>query len=117
MNGDNDEVAYDDELVERLRDQLIGEADHSEKKMFGGLAFLLAGRMVLAASSQNGLMLRIDPRRSDELLADPRVSLMEMRGRELNGWLRITIDGTVPDADLTRWVDLAVAYTRSLPAK
>lgn len=117
MIGDNDEMAYDDELAERLRDKLIGEADYSEKRMFGGLAFLLDGRMVLAANSQNGLMLRIDPRRSDELLADPRTGLMEMRGRELNGWLRITVDGTVPDVDLTRWVDLAVAYTRSLPPK
>lgn len=108
-------MAYDLELVERLRDRLIGEADYSEKKMFGGLAFLLAGRMVLAAGSQGGLMLRVDPRHSDELLADPRITPQEMRGRELAGWLHVGTDETTTDEDLAGWVDRAVTHTRSLP--
>jgi hypothetical protein len=108
-------VAYDTDMAHRIREVLAREADLTEKPMFGGLAFLLAGHMVVTASRQGGLMLRVDPARADDLLADPRASRMVMRGREMDGWLRVAVDAEADD--LQRWVGVGVDYVRTLPPK
>jgi TfoX/Sxy family transcriptional regulator of competence genes len=109
-------VAYDGELADRLREMLDGEEHLTEKRMFGGLAFLLDGHMALAANSRGELMVRIEPSRADELLARPGVQPMVMRGRPMMGWL--DVDGTdLDDAALQAWVEEGVSYVRSLPPK
>ena len=85
--------------------------------MFGGLAFLVAGNMAVSASSQGGLLLRVDPAQTDALAADVRASRFVMRGREMAGWLRVDIDASTPDDELSRWVQHGVDYARSLPPK
>ncbi len=110
-------MAYDDELAERIREQLAGEAGVSEQKMFGGLAFLIGGNMAIAASGQGGLLVRADPEESDALVATTNARLMEMRGREMRGWLRVDSEDVRTKRELAKWVELGSAYARSLPAK
>ena len=106
-------MAYDEELAARIREQLVGEAGLTEKKMFGGLAFLIGGNMAVAASGQGGLLVRVDPGESDELVASTDARPMEMRGREMAGWLRVD----PADDELATWVERGVAFARSLPPK
>jgi hypothetical protein len=110
-------MAYDVDVADRLREILAAEPDLVEMPMFGGLAFLLAGHMAVTASSKGGLLVRVDPARAADLLADPRASRMVMGGREMDGWLRVDIDARAADDDLQRWVDLGVGYVRTLPPK
>lgn len=110
-------MAYDEELADRIRDIVAGEAGLTEKRMFGGLAFLIDGRMAAAAGGERGLLLRVDPARTDEYLASPYVRRMVMRGRELDGWLRVDHEATDTDDDLAGWIRLGVAYARTLPPK
>jgi TfoX/Sxy family transcriptional regulator of competence genes len=110
-------MAYDEALAQRVREVVSDEDGLSERRMFGGLAFLLHGHMAVAASSDGGLMLRIDPADTDTLLDEPRVGRFEMHGRAMNGWLRVTPEVVARDADLRRWVAHGVAYARSLPPK
>ena len=109
-------MAYDEVLAERIR-ALIDEPGVTEQRMFGGLAFLIGGNMAVAASGQGGLLVRVDPEESDELVAEGTARPMEMRGRELRGWLRVAADDVGTDTELARWVGLGAAYARSLPAK
>ena len=110
-------MAYDRDLADRIRRLVAGESDVTEQRMFGGLAFLVRGNMAIAASGQGGAMVRVDPAQSDELIATTQARLVEMRGREMPGWLRIDSAqlGCVPE--LSRWVDLGTTYARSLPAR
>ena len=108
-------MAYDEELAARIR-ELIGD-EPTEQKMFGGLAFLIGGNMAIAASGQGGLLVRVDPDQSDELAATTSARPMEMRGREMAGWLRVDSDDVQDQAELARWVELGTTYARSLPAK
>ena len=110
-------MAYDIQLADRLRQILAGEPEVVEKRMFGGLAFLVAGHMAVSASSKGGLLLRVDPAHSAALRADPRVTRFSMRGREMDGWLRVDIDGSVADDELERWTRHGVEFARSLPPK
>jgi TfoX/Sxy family transcriptional regulator of competence genes len=110
-------VAHDEALAGRLRAALGGEDGLSEKRMFGGLAFLVHGHMAIAASSRGGILVRVDPAREDELLAHPGVEPMIMRGRPMTGWLRVAGDELGDDAALERWVREGVAYVRTLPPK
>jgi TfoX/Sxy family transcriptional regulator of competence genes len=112
-----DSVAYDEALAARIRDLVGGESDVTEKKMFGGLAFLVAGNMAVAASGQGGLLVRVDPAESDTLLGSTNARLMEMRGREMQGWIRVDAGDVRTDRQLASWVDRGTAYARSLPAK
>jgi TfoX/Sxy family transcriptional regulator of competence genes len=111
------QVAYDAELADRIRDLVQGEPGLSEKRMFGGLAFLVHGNMAVAASSQGGLLLRIDPADAGSLTASPHAHRFEMRGRQMDGWLRVDADALGGEDDLRRWVAIGLAYARSLPAK
>ena len=110
-------MAYDDDLADRLRDLVGTGPEVTEKRMFGGLAFLVGGHMAVAASGQGGLMVRCDPDETDALLAEPGARPFEMRGREMAGWLRVDADGSTPAEALRPWVDRGVAYARSLPPK
>ena len=110
-------MAYDEVLAGRIRDLVSSEAGLAEKKMFGGLAFLVGGNMAVAASGQGGLLVRVDPAESDRLVAETNARPMEMRGREMAGWLRVDSDDVRAPEALQTWVDLGVAYARSLPAK
>lgn len=85
--------------------------------MFGGLAFLIGGNLAVSASGQGGLLLRVDPAQTDELVTQPHARRFEMRGREMAGWLRIDAEALDTDADFERWVRFGVTYARSLPAK
>ena len=110
-------VAYDEHLAERIRELTAIEPRLTERKMFGGLAFLINGNMAVSASGEGGLLLRVDPEQTAELAARPHAARFGMRGREMDGWLRIDGDGVATKAQLERWVARGVGYARSLPAK
>jgi TfoX/Sxy family transcriptional regulator of competence genes len=110
-------VAYDENLAERIRELVAGESDLTVKKMFGGLAFLIGGNMAVAASGQGGALVRVDPAQSDALVATTNARLMEMRGRTMQGWLRVDSEDLGTRRELARWVALGTTYARSLPAK
>jgi TfoX/Sxy family transcriptional regulator of competence genes len=110
-------MAYDEGLANRIREAVADEPGVTEKRMFGGLAFLVHGNMAVSASGQGGLLLRIDPADADTLTQRPGARRFEMRGREMDGWLGIDSEVVASDEDLQAWVDIGVAYARSLPAK
>jgi TfoX/Sxy family transcriptional regulator of competence genes len=110
-------MGYDEDLADRIRELVGGEAGLTEQKMFGGLAFLIGGNMAVAASGQGGLLVRVDPAQSAELAATTNARLMEMRGRQMQGWLRVDAEDVRGDRQLARWVELGTSYARSLPAK
>jgi TfoX/Sxy family transcriptional regulator of competence genes len=110
-------MAYDEDLAARLRELLAGEDAITEKRMFGGLAVLLHGHMTVAASGQGGLLVRIDPRDTDDALARPHTSPMEMRGRALEGWIRVAPEGVRTKRSLTPWVRRSLAFAHTLPPK
>ena len=110
-------MTYDEDLANRVR-ELVGLEDGlTEKRMFGGLAFLIDGNMAVAASGQGGLMVRVDPEDTDALLARAHARPFEMRGREVRGWLRVDDAGLGTKRDLEPWVRRGVAYARTLPPK
>jgi len=115
--ADTDPVAYDEDLAERIRERVAGEDGLTEKRMFGGLAFLINGNMAVSASGQGGLLLRVDPAQTEELVRAPHARRFEMRGREMDGWLRIDPAALGADSDLAHWVSFGVSYARSLPPK
>ena len=110
-------MAYDEELADRIRELIGDEPDLTEKKMFGGLAFLIGGNMAIGASGQGGILVRVDPAQSDELVATTTARLMEMRGRQMQGWLRVDAEDVRTKRELAKWVGLGTAHARSLPAK
>ena len=110
-------MAYDEDLAARIRALVSGEPGLEEKKMFGGLAFLVGGNMAIAASGQGGLLARVDPEQSSDLVATTSAEVMVMRGRPMEGWLRVASADVAADDELGRWVSLGVGYARSLPAK
>lgn len=107
-------MAYDVELADRVRAVVAAEPGLSEKRMFGGLAFLLHGTLAVSASSRGGLLLRIDPADAESLVDEPRVRRFEMRGREMDGWLHVLAEAVATDEDLRGWVRHGVGYARSL---
>jgi TfoX/Sxy family transcriptional regulator of competence genes len=110
-------VAYDEDLANRIRELIGAEAGLTEQRMFGGLAFLIDGHMSVAVSGQGGLLLRCDPAETEALLGKPHASPFVMRGRAMNGWLRIAAEGVRTKRQLGRWVARGVTYARSLPPK
>ncbi|HEU4568090.1 MAG TPA: TfoX/Sxy family protein [Marmoricola sp.] len=110
-------MAYDEALAARIRDLVQGEPGLTEKRMFGGLAFLVDGNLAVSASGQGGVLLRCDPAATGDHVDGERVRRFEMRGREMDGWLHLDDEAVATDADLQRWVEVGLAYARSLPAK
>jgi TfoX/Sxy family transcriptional regulator of competence genes len=110
-------IAYDEELAGRIRQAIGSDPELTEKNMFGGLAFLIRGNMAIAASSEGGAMVRVDPAQSDDLLATTKATLVNMRGRDMPGWLRVSSDNLRTDDQLARWAEIGIGYARSLPSK
>jgi TfoX/Sxy family transcriptional regulator of competence genes len=110
-------VAYDEDLADRIRELVAGESGLTEKKMFGGLAFLIGGNMAVAASGQGGLLVRVDPTQSDKLVSTTSARLVEMRGRSMQGWLRVDAEDLRTKRQLVKWVERGTKYARSLPVK
>ena len=110
-------MPYDEDLANRIRELLAGEDAITEKKMFGGLAFLLHGNMTVSASRTGGLLARIDPADTDAALQHPHAARMEMGRRTMDGWISVAPEGVRTQRDLTGWVDRSLAYVRTLPPK
>lgn len=110
-------MAYDDDLANRVRELVKDQDGLTEKRMFGGLAFLIDGNMAVSASSRGGLLLRVDPAETDALVSEPGARRFDMRGHAMDGWLHLDLDAVSTDRDLGQWVARGVAYARSLPAQ
>jgi len=110
-------MAYDEDLANRIRELLGAEGGLEEKRMFGGLAFLINGNMSVAVSGQGGLLVRVPPEDTDKLLGRAHVSPMVMAGREARGWLRVDVEGVQTKRQLQGWVTRGVGYARALPPK
>lgn len=110
-------MAYDVELANRVREALAGEPNVTEKAMFGGLAFMVNGNLAVSASSKGGILLRVDPRDTASLVEKAHAEPFVMRGRAMDGWLRIDPDGLETDDALRHWVSRGVRFARALPAK
>jgi TfoX/Sxy family transcriptional regulator of competence genes len=110
-------VGYDERLAADLRKLLADEPALTEQRLFGGLAFLVDGNMAIAARGQGGLLVRVDPAESTALVRETAAYPMEMRGRTMDGWLRVDSEAVGGEADLRSWVERGVGYARSLPPK
>ncbi len=110
-------MAYDSDLADRIRQQVGAEPGLTEKSMFGGLAFLVGGHLAVSASGKGGLLLRVDPQRTAEFVAHDGVERAVMRGRAMDGWLRVAPGTVSSDEALRRWVAIGVDHARSLPPK
>ena len=109
-------MAYDESLAERLREMLAPHRGISEKKMFGGIGFLLNGNMCVGVW-KNDLILRIGRAIYEQTLTEPCVKEFDITGRAMTGWVLVEPEGVVTDEDLVDWVRLATEFTGSLPAK
>jgi hypothetical protein len=109
-------MAFDEQLADRIR-ALLGDRSAEEKKVFGGLAFMIGGNMAVAASSNGGIIVRVDPAEGPELAATTPAALMEMRGKTMAGWLRVDAADVADDETLAPWVERGAAYASSLPPK
>jgi TfoX/Sxy family transcriptional regulator of competence genes len=110
-------MGYDEDLANRLRELLADEDAITERRMFGGLAFLLHGNMCVSASRNGGLLVRIDPADTDAALARPHVALMTMGGRTMDGWITVAPDGLKTKRLLAPWVKRGVDFAKTLPPK
>ena len=110
-------MTYDEDLASRLRALLADEDSVTEKKMFGGLAFLLNGNMCVSASRTGGMLVRIDPADTDAVLAPPHVTVMRMRERTMAGWIIVAPDVVKTEREVASWVKRGVAFARTLPPK
>ncbi|GAB7144482.1 TfoX/Sxy family protein [Mycobacterium riyadhense] len=110
-------MAYDTDLANRIRELLASQPGVDEKRMFGGLAFLIGGHLAVAVSGQGGLLVRVPPADTEKLLTRQHVSPMVMAGRETRGWLRVAADGVKTKRQLASWVKYGAGYAGSLPPK
>jgi hypothetical protein len=110
-------MAFDEDLADRMRSLLVRERGLTEKRMFGGLAFLINGNMAVSASGQGGLLVRVARDQTDRLASRAHVRPFEMRGRSMDGWLRVEVEGVRTKRQLETWVARGVAHARSLPPK
>ena len=117
IEGHTRPMAYDEALAGELREITAGLPGITEKRMFGGLAFLVHGNMAVAASSTGGLLLRVPPERTEELLAEPHTDEFVMRERAMAGWMRVDPPGLTTAADIERWATIGLDHAASLPPK
>jgi TfoX/Sxy family transcriptional regulator of competence genes len=110
-------MAYDDDLADRIRELLSDQERVTEQKMFGGLAFLVGGNLAIAASGQGGVLVRVDPGRTDRLVETTPAATAVMRGRPMQGWLRVDPADLRTKRQLEKWVKLGSAFASSLPPK
>ena len=109
-------MAYDEALAERMRKVLAGEPGLTEKKMFGGVGFLIRGNMACGVHGDD-LIVRVGPARYDEALAQPHARAFDMTGRPMVGWVEVAPAGFASAAELRRWIALGVEHVKTLPAK
>jgi hypothetical protein len=110
-------MAYDEVLAARIRDLIGPDPELTEKKMFGGLAFLIRGHMAISASGQGGVLVQVAPEQSADLVATTPATIAVMRGREMPGWLRVGAEDLTTEDDLSPWVELGITRARSRPPK
>lgn len=110
-------MAYDENLAHRIREQLADERGVTEKAMFGGLAFMLAGNMTVGISNSGELMVRVGPHASEEALGRPHTRIFDMTGRPMKGWILVVSEGFATKRQLAAWVRRGVAFARTLPPK
>jgi len=110
-------MAYDTDLADRIRELLGTVRGVDEKRMFGGLAFLINGNMSVAVSKQGGILVRVPPDDTEKLLARGHVNPMVMAGRETRGWIRVDADGVKTKRQLSTWVTRGVEFAQGLPPK
>ena len=110
-------MAYDEDLAARVREQLSDQDGVSEKRMFGGLAFMLDGNMAVGLSGSDELMVRVGPDGTDQALAEPHTRLFDMTGRPMRGWILVAPEGITTKRALGGWVRRGVEFARSLPPK
>lgn len=110
-------MSYDEVLAERIRELVAKERGLSEKKMFGGLAFLIGGNMAIAASGQGGILVRVNSEQSQRLVRTTKATVAVMQGRAMPGWLRVRSEDVRTTSQLRKWVTLGTSMARSMPAK
>ena len=110
-------MTYDEDLADRVRAAIGDLPGVTEKRMFGGLGFLVNGHLAVSASSRGGLMLRVDPADLESVLAEEGVSPFEMHGRSMNGWVHVDASAAASPDQLDRWVSVGTTYAASLPPK
>ena len=110
-------VAFDEDIAGRLRELMARERGLTEKRMFGGLAFLINGNMAISASGQGGVLVRVDPAETARLVHRTHVRRFRMRGRDMDGWLHVAPDGVRTKRQLEAWASRGVSFARSLPPK
>jgi hypothetical protein len=109
-------VAFDEALAARVRGALRARKGIAEKKMFGGIAFLLNGNMSCGVHGDE-LIVRLDPEHTEQALREPHVRVFDLTGRPMKGWLLVARDGVAADDDLRSWIGRGVEYARSLLPK
>jgi len=109
-------MAYNEDLAQRIREELLGMPGFVEKKMFGGVGFLLGGNMACGVNKDE-LIVRVGPDEHENALSQPHVRVFDMTGKPMQGWIMVSPDGYTSDQDLKKWVQLGVAFARSLPPK
>ncbi len=109
-------MAFDEDLAQRIRNLIIEYPDYVEKKMFGGIGFLLAGNMACGVN-QEDLIIRVGPDDYQDALTKPNVKVFDLSGRPMTGWVVVKEPGYQKDSDLMEWVDRGVAFALSLPEK
>ena len=107
-------MAFDEGLAQRIREVMAAERCVSEKRMFGGIAFLLNGNMAVGVVQDN-LMVRVGPHKYETLVAEPHAREMDFTGKPMRGFVYVGSEGVASDADLQRWIGHGTAYARSLP--
>jgi len=109
-------MAFDNGLAERIRKQLGKRRGLSEKKMFGGLAFLLNGNMCCGVHGQE-MIVRVDPQKTAQALSQPHTRIFDLTGRPMMGWILVQPKGLATEPGLAKWIKAGVKYASSLPVK
>jgi TfoX/Sxy family transcriptional regulator of competence genes len=109
-------MAFDEALADRIRDLLAARSEVSERRMFGGIAFMVAGNMAVGVI-EDDLMVRLDPAEAEVALAEPNTRPMDFTGKPMKGMVYVDPDGTTSDEDLGPWVDAGADFASSLPPK
>lgn len=110
-------MAYDEDLAHRVRELLGGTSGVQERRMFGGLAFMVGGNMAVCVSGRGGLMVRVPAEETDALLERKYVEPMVMAGRQTRGWIRVDVAGVATKRQLREWVDKGARHAEGLPTK
>jgi hypothetical protein len=110
-------VAYDEALAERIRELLAPREGLSERKMFGGIGFMVGGNMACGVSSGSELIVRLDPEEYERALAEPHARAFDMTGRPMRGWILVGPEAIATDEELAGWVDAGADFAASLPPK